>query len=158
MDPLDPGQHPDQLVNIYSGKIATESVNVDDALAIGTQQMKDFESELPAGFHNSIKKNVKTMLINKKSIKIKDVEIYNTETIYARVMALISTGALQLDEVFKYELSPIPVSLFEESGDMRLAKNKSMIKRSLRVLSSQRLQSEPDMIVIDGSALFYTVH
>ena len=83
--------------------------------------MKGFEESWPGGFYESIKKYVKTMVVNKKGVKIQDVEVYNTETIYARVMALISTGRIKL-EVLKHELSPIPVSLFEDSGEMRAAK------------------------------------
>ena len=85
-----------------------------------------------AGFYTTIqKKVVKTMILNKKSVKIKDVEVYNTEIIYARVMALISVGTLELEMVMRHKLSPIPGSYFDESGEIRVAKNKSQLKKSL---------------------------
>ncbi len=44
IDPLDPSKHPSgQLLNIVTGRIAPESVNVDQALELGTNQMKEFE-------------------------------------------------------------------------------------------------------------------
>ena len=64
-------------------------------------------------------------------MKIKDVEVYNTEIIYARVMALIRVGTLELEMVMRHELSPIPGSYFDESGEIRVAKNKSQLKKSL---------------------------
>ena len=52
--PLDPTKHPEGvLVNIITGKIAPENVNVDHALELGTKQMKDFENSLPEGFRST---------------------------------------------------------------------------------------------------------
>jgi hypothetical protein len=50
------------------------------------------------------------MITIKKSIKIQEIEVYNTEIVYARVLGLISVGKLELEEVRKHELSPIPMS------------------------------------------------
>ena len=52
--PLHPEQHNRELVNIASGKISKDvDINVDDALQIGTQQMKQFERDFPSGFHTT---------------------------------------------------------------------------------------------------------
>ena len=89
------------------------------------------------------------MIINKKSVKVGDIEVYNTEIIYARVMCILSTNRIKLDEVLKYELSPRPNSLFKENGNMRLAKSKSTLKNNLQVEMSARLQ----VPLADGCAL-----
>ena len=44
-------------------------------------------------------------------------------------MCLLNAGQIQLQDVFAYELSPIPVSLFKDSGDMRPADSKSDLKK-----------------------------
>ena len=67
--------------------------------------MDAFEKGWPEGFYSTIQKKVKTMIINKKSVKVRDIEVYNTE-IYGRVMCIFSTNRIKLDEVLKYELSP----------------------------------------------------
>ena len=57
IDPLDPDTHPNgQLINICTGLIAPEHVNVWDAVAIGTKQMEEFEKSWPDGFYNSLLK------------------------------------------------------------------------------------------------------
>jgi hypothetical protein len=49
INPLMPEAHPLQLVNIVTGRINPKTVKVDDALAIGTLQRKEFESSWPEG-------------------------------------------------------------------------------------------------------------
>jgi hypothetical protein len=43
IDPLAPTSHPPNIVNIVSGQVADHKVNVQDAVAIGTKQMQEFE-------------------------------------------------------------------------------------------------------------------
>ena len=82
--------------------------------------MGNFESQWPDCFYNPISKKVTTMANKKKGTKVGDVIIYNTEVIFSRVMCLQSTGQLvNLQDFFKYELSPIPTSLFKENGKGR---------------------------------------
>lgn len=40
---LDPEQDPEGIVNVIGGRVGQSSVNVHDSLAIGTQQMQEFE-------------------------------------------------------------------------------------------------------------------
>ena len=103
--PLDTSNHPETLFNIQSGNIAHEKVNAFDAFSIGKQQMN--EKSWPKGFYSTIQKRVQTMIPNKNSVRVGDIEVYNTEIIYARVMCLLSTNRIKLDEVLKYELSSI---------------------------------------------------
>ena len=43
--------------------------------------------------------------------------LYDTELIYSRVIGLqASTREVNIKDVLSYELSPIPVALFDESG------------------------------------------
>ena len=44
-----------------SGRIATDpTVNVDEAVAIGTETMKHYESTWPGGFHDTLPKKVQS--------------------------------------------------------------------------------------------------
>ncbi len=53
IDPLDPYQHPDGLVNIVTGKVVVyPSVNVNNAIALGKTAIKSFENSWPDGFHD----------------------------------------------------------------------------------------------------------
>ena len=81
INPLDPSNHPENIVNVANGKIAPKSVNVDKAVDIGTKQPKEFESNLPGGFHDTISMRVVTMLHMKKSIDFGDKKVYDTNLI-----------------------------------------------------------------------------
>ena len=60
-DPLDSAAHPNSIVNVVSGQIGSTEVNVQNAVTIGTEQMKDFESRLPRGLYETITKKVVTI-------------------------------------------------------------------------------------------------
>ena len=51
IDPMSPNDHPPEMVNIVLGKIAQETVNVDRAVELGSNQMKEFEQGWPKSFH-----------------------------------------------------------------------------------------------------------
>ena len=155
--PLKPENHDDQLTNIASGYICQDqSVNVDNAVEIGKQMEEEFSTNLPEGFYSTIHRKVKTLPSDKKSVKVGDVEIFSTEAIYARVMCLLSIGSINLEEVLKHELSPVPSSIFSETGDIRSASGKSALKNSLQVEVPTR-DSSTDAIIIDGCALLWTI-
>jgi len=42
-DPLNTAYHPEEIVNIVSGKTSKAEVNVQNSVAIGTAQMEEFE-------------------------------------------------------------------------------------------------------------------
>ena len=98
----------DGLVNIYNG-IKVQGSNVYESVKLGEQQRQQFESSWPDDFYNVIKKEVKTMKSGKKCSKSGEIEVFNTELIYSRVMCLLSIGRITLEDVLKYELlSPCP--------------------------------------------------
>ena len=156
--PLEVEESPENVINIYSGSISPRSVDVDKAVEIGKEQRKRFDCSLPGGFYESIKKEVTTMSITKKSIKVGDVDVYDTDVIFARVMCLLNTGQVNLEDVFSYELSPVPVSLFKENGEMRINENKSDLKQTLKVDVSGRVQNKADAVIFDGCAMLRAVY
>ena len=155
--PLDPQQHPENIINIVNGMIGPSSVNVDEAIDIGTRQMKEFEESLPDGFYETISKKVETMAITKKSFRVGDSKVYNTELIYSRVIGLqASSREVNITDVMSCELSPIPTGLFSDSGDMRISKSKSTLKNLTKVdASSRQAAKEATCTAIDGCALLW---
>ena len=158
INPLDSNEHMDCIINVVTGKVAQDNVNVDKSVEIGLQQMNDFESSWPVGFHSSISKKVVTMSTMRRHIKIGNSQLYDTDLIYSRVIGLRTSRNMSMKEVLKFELSPIPTSLYEDSGDMRLAKAKSVLKKKLQIDQSDRTFSKPETIIIDGCALLWVIH
>ena len=118
----------EELINIFSGQISSDKVNVPCAIEIGRNEKITFEESWPDGFHETINKKVVTMNDSKKHVKVVEIKIYNTEVIFACVMCSLSASLIKLDDVFSYELSPIPTSLFEVNGESRGSKAKSVLK------------------------------
>ena len=71
IDPLDASTHSDgNVVQIVSSRIATgPTVSFNEAVVIGTEMMKLYESTWPGGFHDTLSKKVRTMTMTKKHIK-----------------------------------------------------------------------------------------
>ena len=97
------------------------------------------------------------MVVSKKSIKIDDTPIYDTDLIYTRVIGLQQSRDVDIKKVLNCVLSPVPPALFDESGDMRI-QAKAALTATLQVEVSMRLTRYPDAIIIDGCALLWSIH
>ena len=95
---------------------------------LGEQQRQKFEARWSGGFYSAIKKEVRTMKFRKKCWKSEEIEVFNTERIYSQVMCWLSKGRVTLEDVLKYELSSILLSLFENTWEIRSLKSKLDLK------------------------------
>ena len=79
--------------------------------------MLEFQRGLPEGFHSRLLTRVISMVKGKR-IKKKDeiVEMYKTESIFSRVLYLLSANQIDLEGLFNYKVAPFPTSIFEDSG------------------------------------------
>ena len=152
-------KHPDAIVNVVSGRVGPSTVNVHGSIAIGKKQMEDFEAEWPKGFYNTIAKKVVTMAVTKKHMQVGKHKLLNIDLIYSRVIGLqASSRDCDLQNLFSYELAPIPTSMFTEQGEMKISKGKSLLKKQLQVEVSVRSVRNFESTVIDGSALLWVAH
>ena len=55
-----------------------------------------------------------------------------------------------MKDIFRYELSLVPTSMFEDNGDMRIIKGKSVLKYKLQVEQSARVITNPEVTIMDG--------
>ena len=77
---------------------------------------------------------------------------------FVRVTALMSTGAINLNDVLKYELAAVPTSIFDEkSRELGISKLMSMVKRSLQVEVINPSRGTGDDVVIDGCAILWVL-
>lgn len=159
INPLDPGSHPDDIVNIVSGIVGPSTVNVHDFVAIGSEQMSEFEATWLEHFHHTIGKRVTTMAVTKESVSVGETKVFDTNLIYSRVIGLqASSRAIDIKQLLAHELAPIPTSMFTDAGEMRCLKAKSVLKNQLQVEVSLRKASSTDVTIIDGSALLWAIH
>ena len=146
LDHLNSDNHPDGIVNIVTGRIAPDAANVDNSVAMGKEQMKQFETGWPITFYEPLSNKLVTMSVTKKRIKLGSADCFDTKLIYSRVMRLMSSRDVDLKDLFSHELAPVPTSMFEDSGEMRITKSKSTLKRKLQVEQSSRTLSTPGTI------------
>jgi hypothetical protein len=156
--PFEHEDHPSEIVNIHSGKLSSKEINVDVSVPIGKKQVEKFISELPDAFYKPLSNQVKTMKKLLKSIRVDDVEIIDTSLIYSRVIALqLTNDALKVENIFRYELSPIPTSIFTDTGDLRPAKSKAELNKIGSKIPLRSMAS-PNLIIIDGCAILWAVN
>ena len=106
-------QHPG-IYNICNGQVAPDTVNVQDALAIGTEQSKQFSASLSSAFHATIKNNVTSMEAMRKAVHVKGKTVYDIETLFSRLLVVGLQRNMDVADVLQFELSPVPPALIDE--------------------------------------------
>ena len=120
-----------------------------NALRSVVNKLKNFIKHCLKSFTTHLVSRLKVLSILQKSVRVNDEEIIDTFLIYSRVIAM----QLIVENVFKHELAPIPTSIFNNDGDLRPAKSKADMKRTLESKLSTRTMNKPELTIIDGSAI-----
>jgi len=58
----------------------------------------------------------------------------------------------------KHDLFPVPTSVFQDSGDIRIAKAKSILKANLEMQVSRRIHSGKGAVVVDGNTTLWCLN
>ncbi len=75
------------------------------------------------------------------------MNVYATNVIYSRIIGLQASGR----EDLKNELAPVQMAMFDNSGDMIVAKIKSTLKRELQVETLNRHTDQDISLIVNGS-------
>ena len=85
--------------------MALDTMNVQNALDIGSEQRRLFSASLSSEFNNTIKKKVKTMVLRNK---VKGMAIYDVDTLFNQLLVVGQQRSIDIADVFQFELSPVP--------------------------------------------------
>ena len=157
---VDPENGPEApLRNIYNGLVADENVNAYDAKSVGVAILNSLEGKSIDDTTLQKKSQVVTMA-SKSSIKIGDDVVHiDQQLLFQRLTVTARKTAVDVKEVFKYELCSYPPALFDDSGVM-LSSNKAALADGLwnKYMSSTStmLPIRPHY-VIDGGSLLYRI-
>ena len=90
----------------------------------------------------------------KKSIKVGAVKVYDNNLIYSRVTGLqASDRPVDIADLLAHDLAPVLPALFTDSGELRTASAKSVLKtNTAQLLSARRAQEN---VIIDESAYLW---
>ena len=64
---------------------------------------------------------------------------------------------IDINGVRGHERAPVPTSMFDDTGDMRIAKSKSTLKKLFKLEVSDRVAGGANASVFDGSAILWVV-
>ena len=154
IQPFSEVECPDDIVNICTGQVSNDKVNVGHCVSIGKDQVKRFYESLPDGFYEPLLKNDVTMAADKNSVKFGDANVLDTTCIYSCVMALqMNNTTTEVKAFFSYELAPFPIFMFDEFGEIRADKSKAKLRKLLvKEVSAQNI-SKLDLVVLYGCAI-----
>ena len=139
------------VYNICNGQVAPDILNVQNALAIGSEQSRQFSASLSSEFHKTIKKKIKTMELLKKAVTVKGKAIYDIETLFSRLLVVGQHCSINIADVFHFELSP---ALIDQYGCLRKG-DKAVLVKSLSV--SVMTPCAPNVVLVDAGQLLYHV-
>ena len=81
-------------------------------------------------FNGKLSSEVVTIPVSLEKDKYGAGLMFDGLLIYSRVIGLMVSGNIDLNEVFNHELAPITMSMFENSSEMRITKSKSILTRT----------------------------
>src|SRR5262249_2869906 len=110
------------LISISSGITADERVNCDQAVDIGTNGVKKLIGQSFGSAHLSRKDRVVNLASVKCSKDNGNIVTVDTMTLLNRILCVCKKEE-ELHECFGYELSPYPLSLFDEGGMRKTRKS-----------------------------------
>ncbi len=154
---FNPIGHPPALFNIVYGKLADVSVNVQNALQIGQQNMHTYGEKLSEGFYSAISSPIIYMSNRRKHMQVGSVMTYDTDFIFNCTLGLLASGDIDFQSLFSYEFAPVPTSLFMQDGGLHPATAKSKLKNCLQVEHSSRTYTRADVVVVGGCAILWTI-
>ena len=71
--------------------------------------------------------------LNEVILKVNEVEEIDISLIYSSVISLqLTNQALKVENIFSFELSPVPTSMFDDTDDMGSAKSKSIFNNIIK--------------------------
>ena len=94
-----------------------------------------------------------------KFIAVGNSKVFDCGVLYARAMGLQSSqreNKPSIDGLLATELAPVPTSMFDDEGHMRIPVAKSQLKNDMKVECSQRHMSV-SAFFLDGCAVLWTV-
>jgi len=119
-------------------KVIGYSAIINNIFAIGKASIQEFKVNWSEGLNKSLSSKVKTVVSSQEHIKVSNTTVYDTEVTYAQAIALKQTKNLDADTLMAHKLATLPPSTFKEAGEIKEAKTKSILKKSVKIEFSEQ--------------------
>ena len=160
-NPFQNDEGDNSLRSIETGVTADSAVNVEQAKEIGTRALHDMVGKKVKDY--SFKKSQQVVTLNdKSSVKVNgEVVPVDPQLLFQRLTTAANRYVSDISEVFKYELSSIPSSLFDNSGFMREPQKSALAQAILShgdCTLDENYQPEGNIHhVVDGGSLLQPI-
>ena len=152
------------LKNISTGLVSPPNVSVQKAFDVGNRLLTTMIGQNP--FTVTILKSALAVQMPKSSVlksSVAKVEQMDPNLLFQRALSLASSPDVDttLEDCLKYELSSLPLSLFEESGFMRSNNKAGLADHIIGYLEAEPINSGESAIpksckrLLDGGALLH---
>lgn len=147
------------LRNLETGETAEKAVNVDKASEVGTKIINSMAGKQVSSY--VFKKNEKVVPMDtKSSVKIGDDVIHvDPQLLFQRLVAAANGIQDDISDIFRFELSTFPSSIFETSGLLRVAQKPALADGiwAMGDCSGTIPNDEDVKFVIDGGWLLHQI-
>ena len=143
-----------ELLNIDSGEIVEQNVNVYNSFEIGNKILLNMENK-PVFTYSFKRKNIATTMKNRSSIDL-DGETLSIDNnlLFQRLSIIAEREHVSLQTSLEYELCSFPASLFDKTGLMRDSCKSNLADAIWKVSSTSNATFPKNKIfVLDGGAL-----
>ena len=126
----------------------------DDFLAGCFQDASRFEKPIP---RRKVKNFASAALKSKVSMKdLKVVELQGTRDLFGRLLFLSTVEKVDLEKVFKYPLTPVPLSLAHIDGSLNKT-DKAKLLHKLEGMVKSDVPDQIDVTVVDAMFFLHTI-
>lgn len=146
------------IASLSSGMITTDKsvVNCEDAVRIGQEMQKDLDDESPVESMKTSKK-CKNLADLQKKVKVGDKKVYIEKTVLFNRLIIMAERDEGIEEIFSFELTPVPTSLFTMDRMMRKPQKHEFGRMLKETTTKLDLDMNSKMHVVDGGWLLHQV-
>ena len=144
-----------ELLDIDTGEVAAETVNVFNAKSIGDSILKKMV-EKPVFEYSYQRKDMAVTMKSKSSVELDGETIpIDNQLLFQRLSIVAGRDHLELESSLHYELSSLPAALFDKDGLMRDSNKSNLADAIWKVAGSHHsvVPSEKSFVLDGGSLL-----
>ncbi len=146
------------IASLSSGRTTTNqsAVNCEDAVRIGKEMQKDLDDESPVKSMKTSNK-CKNLAALKKKVKVGDKKVYIEKTLLFNRLIIMAERDEGIEEIFHFELTPVPASLFTMDRMMRKPQKHEFGRMLKATTTKLDLAMNSKMHVVDGGWLLHQI-
>ena len=146
------------IASLSSGGTTTNksAVNCVDAVRIGKEMQKDLDDESPVK-SMKISNKCKNLAALQMKVKIGDKKVYIEKTLLFNMLIIMAERDEGIEELFHFELTPVPASLFTMDRMMRKPQKHEFGRMLKETTTKLDLDMNNKVHVVDGGWLLHQV-